>query len=137
MGSTDVNNYYGTDEIGQRTVALMKRLVDIGENGTDTYRTPVATINKSGNIFLDGNYYVQNYTVTANVDIESFTVIITRFPSGTILTNTSGTAKNTFNKGETFQVRIPKTTVGTTDINGQIRVEVNTKSYPILFRTNI
>ena len=69
--------------MGERTVALMKRLVDIGENGTATYKTPVATVNKSGNIILEGNYYIQNYTVSANVDIVSFNAIITRFPSGT------------------------------------------------------
>ena len=28
LGQTDVNNYYGTDDIGRRTVALMKRLVN-------------------------------------------------------------------------------------------------------------
>ena len=137
LGQTDVNNYYGTDEVGERTVALMKRLVDIGENGTATYKTPVATVNKSGNIILEGNYYIQNYTVSANVDIVSFNAIITRFPSGTKVTNTSGTEKNTFNKGETFQIRIPKNSVETGDIDGQIRVEVNIRSYPILFRTNV
>ena len=39
----------------------MKRLVNEGENGTATYKTPVSTINTSGNLQLSGNYYIQNY----------------------------------------------------------------------------
>lgn len=133
LGSTDVNNYYGTDETGQRTVALMKRLVYEGENGTATYKTPASSINKLGNLVLNGNYYVQSYTVTSNVNILSFNTIIAGFPSGSIVTDTAGIQKTLFNKGETFQVRIPKNSVETGDINGRISVEVNTQSYPVFF----
>ncbi len=133
LGQTDVNNYYGTDDIGRRTVALMKRLVNEGENGTATYKTPVSTINTSGNLQLSGNYYIQNYTVTANVEIESFDIILPGFPTGTITTNTSGIQKSQFKAGETFQVRIPKNAVETGDINGRVLANVNTKSYPIFY----
>lgn len=133
LGQTDVNNYYGTDDIGRRTVALMKRLVNEGENGTATYKTPVSTINTSGNLQLSGNYYIQNYTVTANVEIESFDIILPGFPTGTITTDTSGIQKSQFRAGETFQVRIPKNAVETGDINGRVLANVNTKSYPIFY----
>lgn len=130
---TNVYNYYGTDEIGERTVNLMRRLVSEGDYGTNTYKTPVSAIHKSGDIKLDGDYYVQNYTVTANVEISSFDVVIAGFPNGTKITNTAGTEKEQFSRGEIFQIRIPKDTVETGDINGRIIVSVATKSYPIFY----
>lgn len=52
-------------------------------------RTPVANAYKSGNIFVAGDYYVQNYTVNANIEISSYDVAITGFPNGTIVTDTN------------------------------------------------
>ncbi len=133
LGQTDVNNYYGIDETGRRTVDLMKRLVNEGENGTRTYKTPVSTIEKSGDIFLEGEFYIQNYNVTSNVDISSYNIVITGFPAQTKTTDTSGIEKSQFNPGETFQIRIPKNSIETGDINGKILANVNTKSYPIFY----
>lgn len=133
LGQTDVNNYYGTDEIGNRTVDLMKRLVYEGENGTNTYRTPISTINKSGNIFLNADYYVQNYAVTSNVEISTYKVAFSGFPNGTRITNISGVEKMQFNNGEIFQIKIPKDAVETGDISGTILTNVDTKAYPVFY----
>lgn len=111
----------------------MKRLVDIGENGTDTYKTPISSINKSGSVTLSGNYYIQNYTVTANVEITKYSVAIANFPTGTIITDSAGTTKTEFNAGQSFQIRIPKNLVGPSDINGRIIVNTSTKSYPLFY----
>ena len=100
------------------------------------YRTPVANIDKSGNMVLEGDYYIQNYTVSSNVDINGYNVAIANFPEGTLLTNTAGGGQNSFGTGETFQVRIPKNTVETQDINGVIRVDVNSKSYAVFYATS-
>ena len=132
LGQSDVNSFYATDSTGQQIVDLIHRLVDAGQNGTATYRTPVANINKSGNMVLSGDYYIQNYTVSSNVDINGYNVAIANFPAGTILTNTAGGGQSSFATGETFQVRIPKNTVETQDINGVIRVDVNSKSYAVM-----
>ena len=136
LGQSDVNSFYATDSTGQQIVDLIHRLVDAGQNGTATYRTPVANINKSGNMVLSGDYYIQNYTVSSNVDINGYNVAIANFPAGTILTNTAGGGQSSFATGETFQVRIPKNTVETQDINGVIRVDVNSKSYAVFYATS-
>lgn len=133
LGQTDVNNYYGTDATGDRTVALMKKLVNIGENGTSTYKTPVATIKKSGDMFFKEDEYIQNYIVTSNVKLESFQVTTTGFQSGVKITNKSGEIKERFKYGEIFQVRMPKYTVEKLNLEGTICVEVQTKSYPIFY----
>ena len=52
LGQSDVNSFYATDSTGQQIVDLIHRLVNEGQNGTSTYRTPVANIDKSGNMVL-------------------------------------------------------------------------------------
>ena len=136
IGESDINEFYATDEIGQEIIDLINKLVDIGNNGTATYRTPVANADKSGNLFVAGDYYVQNYTVNANIEISSYDVAITGFPEGTIVTDTNGNERNTFNTGETFQVRLPKNCVETGDINGKIRASVTSKSYALFYATS-
>ena len=133
LGQANVDDYYADDEIGQKTVNLIKKLVNEGNNGSETYKTPVANVTASGKMTLSGNYYIQNYKVTSNVDIKSFDVAKTGFPNGTLITNTNGTEKDTFNANETFQIRLPKDMVETSDINGKIRVDVSAKSYAVFY----
>ena len=135
LGQSELDKFYADNAEGQAIVDLIHRLVNEGLNGTNTYRTPVANVNKSGNLTLSGNYYIQNYTISSNLNIKSYDIAITGFPSGTITTNTSGTSKSTFNAGETFQVRIPKNNVETGDINGRVRATVSTKSYAVFYGT--
>ena len=133
LGQTDVNNYYGIDETGERTVALMKKLVNIGENGISTYKTPIATIKKSGDMFLKEDEYIQNYVVTSNVEIETFNVSTTGVPSKVTITNTAGEKTESFKSGETFQIRIPRDIIETSNYWVRISTAVKTKSYPIFY----
>lgn len=133
LGGTDVNNYYGSDEIGERTVNLMKRLVEEAENGTNTYQLPTAKINKSEEMKLEGEYYIQNYKITANAEIPTYSVAIEGFPRGTLITNSLGAETNQFRGGEKLQIRIPKNIVETKDIIGQINVTVMVRTYPVYY----
>lgn len=136
LGQCNPSDFYANDEIGQSIVNLIQRLSNEGENGSTTYRTPVANINKSGNMILNGEYYIQNYTISSNVDISSYDIAMANFPNGTKITNTSGNEQNTFNNGEVFQLKIPKDIVETQDINGKLRVDVNAKSYAVFYSTS-
>lgn len=137
LEETTVDNFYGDDAEGAAIATAIRNLYNVGMNGTSTYRNPAATINKSGNITLSGEYYIQNYIVSSNVDISSFNVSLANFPNGTKTTNTNGVEKTTFNPNETVQLRIPKNALETVDINGILRVDVNTKSYAVFYRKNI
>lgn len=130
---TNVNNYYGIDETGKRTVALMKRLVNEAENGTNTYKEPEVIINKVGNMELKDMHYVQRYKVTSNVTVKTYKISIEGFPNGTEITNIMGIEKSQFNGGESFEVRIPKDIVEQGDVQGRILLEMEAKVYAMFY----
>lgn len=136
LGQSHLENFYANDDIGQSIVNLIHRLVNIGLNGTDTYKTPIASINKSGEMILDGDYYIQNYNVSCNVEVSSYSIEKVGFPNGTIITNSVGEEKTSFGQGETFQLKIPKNIVETENINGRLIAKVNAKSYALFYSTN-
>lgn len=130
---TNINNYYGIDEIGNRTVDLMKRLVYEADNGTNTYKNPTATIVKVGNIELKDIYYIQKYKVTSNVGVKSYNPTINGFPAGTKVTNSLGVEQTQFDGEEIFEVRIPKETIESMDVQGKVSAKVDTKAYMMFF----
>ena len=132
-GQANVNDFYADDSIGQSIVDLIRRLVNIGENGTNTYKTPLAQINTNGDTQLNGNYYVQNYNLTSNLDLSNYSIAIANFPNGTIITDTNGNVKNTFSVGEQFQIKIPQEEFESGDINGRIRADIETKEYAVFY----
>lgn len=136
LGQSHLENFYADDDIGQSIVNAIHRLVNIGLNGTSTYRTPAVEINKTGEMILSGDYYIQNYNIGCNVEIVNYDIAKTGFPAGTIITNTLGEEKTTFSQGEAFQLRIPKDIVENQDINGRLRADANTKSYALFYSTN-
>lgn len=136
LGQSHLENFYADDEIGQSIVNLIHRLANIGLNGTDTYKTPIANINKSGEMTLDGEYYIQNYNVSCNVEVSNYNIEKINFPNGTIITNLAGEEKASFVQGETFQLRIPKEVVETQDISGKLQANVNAKNCAVFYSTN-
>ncbi len=134
-GQSNVNDFYADDgdTIGKSIVNLINELVNIGMNGTNTYKTPLAQINTNGDTKLNGNYYVQNYNLNSNLDLSTYSISIANFPNGTIITDTKGNTKNTFSAGEQFQIKIPQEEFEIRDINGKIRADIETKEYAIFY----
>ena len=132
-GQADVNEYYATDEIGQAIVNLIHKLVQIGENGKETYKTSLINIQAIGNLQESDNYYIQNYKINSNIKIENYKIEISNFPLKTKITNTKGEEKSTFNVGENFQIKIPKNEFETKDINGKISANVATEENAIFY----
>ena len=67
------------------------------------------SIAEIGEIYKEGEYYVQKFNVTGNTEISSYTIAaIANMPNGTIITNANGIQTTVFNKGELFFVKIPK-----------------------------
>ena len=133
IGQARVDEYYADDDIAASIISAIRNLVNIGESGTETYKTTLAEINEVDKIKLEGEYYVQNYKLTSNLDLESYTVSIADFPNGTILSDSNGNAKSTFNSGETFQVKIPKNEFETKNVSGKIRASIKTRENAIFY----
>ena len=79
LGQSNVSDFYANDDIGQSVVNLINKLVNIGNNGTDTYKTPVSDVSEVDGITLAGDYYVQKYNLTSNLDITGYTIAISNF----------------------------------------------------------
>ena len=133
LGQANTSDFYADDPVGQSIVGLIQKLVNEGNNGAATYMTPVAEITKAGDISLEGNYYIQKYNLTSNLDLSDYNLAISGFPNGTVLTDSNGTPKTAFSAGEQFQIRFPKDEFEIQNINGKIRGTVKTKSYAIFY----
>lgn len=132
----DTNLYRGKNTSGDNVVNVIKKLKDIGLNGSQGFPNPNLKINKSGSFVEDGNYYSQTYSVSASVDISTFEIEkITGFPEGSFVADSSGNAKTYFMSGQKFKVMVPKSKI-TKNINGIIYANANCRTYPILYRKN-
>lgn len=135
-GQGNVSDFYANDSIGQSIVDLINRLVYQGEHGGETYKTSLAEIHPVGEVEFNGNYYIQKYNLTSNLDLSNYRIAITNFPAGTIITDMNGNSKDTFNAGETFQVRMLKSEFEKQDVNGRIRGTIETKEYAVFYGTS-
>lgn len=121
---------------GAKVLEVAQTIYEYGMNGTDNYIKAVVSINKSGNLTeqnINGTEYViQNYSVTANKELESYNVIISDFPTGTKILNSSNVETSTMNNS-IMKIAIPKNSISN-DITGHINIrEAKVKSYPIFY----
>lgn len=133
----DVNNYHGMDDIGDYIVMKIKELVDIGRNGTQTYKDAVISISKVSEASVDNKnsqYISQVYSLNSEVDVSDINVALNTHsaPNGTFIADENNNAKTTFKKGEKFKVLVPKNNI-TGAINVEISAQGNCKTYPILY----
>lgn len=137
LDDRDTNRYSGANAKGDKIVAVIKRLVEIGRNGTETPYTPainISAVNIAGIDNLNSNYISQTFTTSTNLDASSVSVIFNKnqAPHGTLITDTNNNSKNTFNKGEQFKILVPRKAI-TKDINIDIAVNCDVKVYPALY----
>lgn len=121
------------DGTAEAMLSQLHNLVNIGLNGGETQITNTVSVNKSGELVEDGDYYSQTFTVSSSVPMSQYTVTgIANFPEGSRVTNMSGGDQTTFSNGETFKIMIPTSNM-TQDINGAIAVQAKCQTYPILY----
>ena len=123
----------GADSHGAAIRNAIINMVNIGRNGTQTpYNAGIST-SKVGNLTKEGNYYVQEFKINCGVDTVEYSILATDgMPSGSIITNTSGTQKTTFSGNENFKIKIPVSQMGN-DINITFRVRGKAKTYPVFY----
>ena len=131
------DNYSAVDEKGHAMVNAIKRLVDIGRNGTQTYVDPVITISKVNNAGVDSkdsNYISQTFYIDSDVNISDASIILNTktAPTGTFLADTNNNKKTTFQKGEYFKILIPRSNI-TKKVDLQATIDGYCEAYPVLF----
>jgi len=130
-------NLAETKRRGQKVINAIYDMVNAAYNGTQTpANSDVITISKVGSFAQDSsnsNYYSQTYKPTASVDMSTYTVrSIENFPSGSFVASTNGTAKTTFNSGESFKIMVPKSNI-TKDLTGTVYLIGKCKTYPVYY----
>ncbi len=101
----------------QNVQNLFDKLVDLALNNPEPVKQAVyGTAKVDPKPILDGDYYYQRFKVaeTSNSgkSIHKYTVELTGdYPSGTIITDESGTEKTSFDGDEYFVIRIPASAV--------------------------
>ena len=125
--------YKGGDEIGERIKNAVVRLVDIAYNGTQTPSNTHISVNKVGDIFEDGAYYSQKFSVSSPVETSMYTIIATAgLPDGSRITDLSGNDKTQFGGNEQFKVQIPKDKF-TSDLEIKVNARAKCKTYPMFY----
>ena len=98
IGQSDINLFAADeeDEEAQAMLTTLKKLVDIGKNGSETQKNSLKII-KNGNFVEDGDYYSIKYKIQSTVEVKNYAITeITNFPEGTLVTDESGNIKTNF-----------------------------------------
>ena len=137
LDGRDTSRYSGVDEIGNQMADAVRRLVDIGRNGTQTYQDPVinvSTISPAGVDNIDSNYISQTFNVSSQVNMKDINVILDTFsaPTGTKVTDINNNERTNFDKGENFKILVPRENIKD-EITVQFTLSGQCETYPILF----
>ena len=137
LDGRDTSRYSGVDEIGNQMADAVRRLVDIGRNGTQTYQDPVinvSSISPAGVDSIDSNYISQTFNVSSEVNMKDINVILDTFsaPTGTKVTDINNNERINFDKGENFKVLVPRENIKD-EITVQFTLSGQCETYPILF----
>lgn len=130
----DVKTFYkSSDEKGEKIINAIYEISERGKNGELNNKSAEISINTIGNLIEYGDYYYQEYSVNADVEISAYTVkSIEKFPDGSYVSDNSGINKNNFISTEKFRIMIPKSKLNN-DINGEIRIEVECNTNPVFY----
>ncbi len=133
------DRYRGGDAKGQRIADAIKRIVNEARNGSQQPSDPMVTLTPTGDMYEDGNYYVQKVDVSSEVDMASYVITATaNLPEGTIITNGNGVQTDSFNGSESFYIKVPKSQMNKDISNAIINVQGKCKSYPVFYgRTTV
>lgn len=128
------DRYRGGDAKGQRIADAIKRIVNEARNGSQQPSDPMVTLTPTGNMYEDGNYFVQKVDVSSQVDMASYVITATaNLPEGTIITNGNGTQTDSFNGRESFYIKVPKSQMNKDISNAVINVQGKCKTYPVFY----
>ena len=129
--------YKPADAEGQAMQNAIINIVNTARNGSNVYKEPKANITKQGDLTKENiggtDYYVQQMTVTSDLEMTSYNIRLQNMPEGTKVLNTGNGEQYDFSGSATFKVVIPEKKI-TSNINGYVHIDnIRMKTYPILY----
>lgn len=129
---------YGTlNSEGENMLESMKKIYDIGLNGSDGYVEPKLTITAETEETIidenDSNYKSQTFIVTGNCEFDSYDVSfeLSDLPLGTKITDENGIEQTSFSSDEKFKVMIPVNENSMTAF--KVNITADLKSMPLYY----
>ena len=127
--------YFKAEKDDEEAVAMLKalkKLVKIGEKGTEKQDANPLSLNKIGGLKEEENYFSQEYSLSSTTEFESYEISKTEgMPEGSYLIDVDGNKTKKFKQGQNFRVLIPKDKM-TKDLSIKITAKAECKSYVIL-----
>lgn len=123
----DFKNYQAINASGERVLALLKKLVQIGREGTTSKvssRLNVISLRNKWEIdSINSEYASQEFEVLNNAIKEKYTILVgANNIDGLLVTDLNNQVKSEFNKGEHFKILIPLDQLTS---NGQFYITAN------------
>lgn len=130
----DVKSFYkANDEKGEKIINAIYNISQKGKSGNVSNSEAKLKIQKIGDINEIENYYYQEYSVHANVQISKYSISnIEKLPSGTYISDINGKENKIFNQNEKFRVMIPKEKFNS-DILGKLEIVASCDTKPIFY----
>lgn len=130
----DVKSFYkATDERGKKIINAIYEISEKGKVGNAVNKEALLSINKVGDLVEKGNYYYQEYSITADVNISNYTVkSLENFSEKCFITDTNGLKKEEFSSNQNFRVMIPKSDLSK-NISGKINITASCNTKPIFY----
>ena len=129
-------DYYKAEKDDKEAVAMLKalkKLVKIGQEGTEKQDDNPLIIQGLGDFKESGEYYYQEYKVTSTADFNEYKISKkNNMPKNAFIANTKGEKTATFKNDENFRVMIPKESMNK-DIDLEIQISASCESYVILY----
>lgn len=138
----DVRTFYkAADENGEKIINAIYEISENGKAGNAINKSAKINVNPIGDLIEYGEYYYQEYAISADTEISAFTIKnIEKFPDGSYVSDNLGIIKNNFVSTDKFRIMIPKSRLNN-DINGEINIDVECNTKPVFYgkapRTNI
>lgn len=125
LGQANID-YFTADEndtVGLKMLNVLRNLVEIGENGTETMLENYLKLEKVGELEKENNYYIQKYKIESQIESkEEYNVK---------LTNNENIIVEKIDN-ENFKISIPENMVSD-DIELIFEIEKSVKNYPIFY----
>lgn len=130
----DVKSFYkAADERGEKIIDAIYNISEKGKSGSESNKDIVISAKKVGKLIEKGNYYYQEYTVEAEVDISNYSIkSLEDFSENCYITDNNGNKKSDFSGNQNFRIMIPKEDLNK-DISGKINIIASCNTKPIFY----